>query len=138
MTSIAEAIEARRRKLDEKIDEYFELRFREVRLTSYLETLREDIRKKRQEKISEDFHLQMLQEAEWRNNHPMRDRATQVREFQLQAPLAVAAVTTFHQPKCTGEPIRVVSAAPMSLSAVLMPPESQQPPATLAAMAPPP
>src|SRR5277367_3943895 len=89
------------------------------------------------EKLTNDFHLQMLREAEWRNNHPMRDRATQVGEFQLQTPLAIAPVTTFHKPTSTGEPMRILSAAPVSLSAVLLPGD-QQPLATLASVAPPP
>src|SRR5277367_2207257 len=82
------------------------------------------------ERLTADFHLQMLREAEWRQNHPMRDRWTQVGEFQLQEPYAAAPITRLYQPSDTGVLVPISNVQiplPSAVTAILIWPPPADP-----------
>src|SRR5277367_6807756 len=78
---------ARQQQLvDQYGQECSELQYCEARMLEYAAMLREDLRRKTNPNLVAELNLQTLRDAEWKANHPQRDRSTQVHEFQLPSP----------------------------------------------------
>src|SRR5277367_5796533 len=95
---------------------HFELRQQEVTMQTSRAVLEDEIRKVLELKLVLDIQIQALREAEWQANHPQRQVATQVSDFQLGPetmllPIVIESSPQSPEPKPATIPLPMASPA---------------------------
>src|SRR5277367_3099567 len=83
---IADVVAGLERHLMKAIEHHQNLRRRQSRMQSQMDRLDAEIQTAQQTKLLIEMNLQAARQAEWELSHPVREAATQVKDFQL-APL---------------------------------------------------